>query len=338
MGQKREFWSKETILVGRKKPLSAARDCLWPSQALRSVAVRLTQFRPQPQESYGRKMRPKESPYGLRSCILTCSVLTISSSFLACLSSPSSSSSWMNCISIGLPGKSILGDYFQENRTSPRPFLLLRISFPGRPIFIQFIPGGNCIKIGLPGKSILGDYFQENMTSQRPFLWLRISFQGRPIFIQFIPGDNYINIGLPGKSILGDYFQEKRTSRRPFLLLRISFPGRPFFYTIHPWINCINIGLPGKSILGDYFQENMTSQRPFLLLKIDFPGRPICIQLVPACGWPRAPSSSSRPAPSAAPKSRRSPRRSPALPSRSPTAKNRRRINPSVNLLTTLDM
>ena len=28
---------------------------------------------------------------------------------------------------IGLPGKSILGHYFQENRTSRRPFLLLRI-------------------------------------------------------------------------------------------------------------------------------------------------------------------------------------------------------------------
>ena len=37
-------------------------------------------------------------------------------------------------------GKSILRDYFQENRTSRRPFLLLRISFPGRPIFIQFVP------------------------------------------------------------------------------------------------------------------------------------------------------------------------------------------------------
>ena len=46
-----------------------------------------------------------------------------------------------NCIRIGLPGKLILGDYFQENRSSGRPFLLLRISFPGRPIFIQFIPG-----------------------------------------------------------------------------------------------------------------------------------------------------------------------------------------------------
>ena len=40
----------------------------------------------------------------------------------------------------GLPGKSILGDYFKENRTSRRPFLLLRISFPGRPIFIQLPP------------------------------------------------------------------------------------------------------------------------------------------------------------------------------------------------------
>ena len=28
-----------------------------------------------------------------------------------------------NCIKMGLPGKSILGNYFQENRTSRRPFL-----------------------------------------------------------------------------------------------------------------------------------------------------------------------------------------------------------------------
>ena len=42
---------------------------------------------------------------------------------------------------IGLPGKSILGDYFQENRTSRRPYLSLRISFPGRFIFIQLPPG-----------------------------------------------------------------------------------------------------------------------------------------------------------------------------------------------------
>ena len=44
----------------------------------------------------------------------------------------------MNCIKIVLPGKSILGDYFQEDMTSRRPFLSLRISFPGRPIFIQW--------------------------------------------------------------------------------------------------------------------------------------------------------------------------------------------------------
>ena len=45
----------------------------------------------------------------------------------------------MSCIKIGLPRKLILGDYSQENRTSRRPFLLLRIRFPGRTIFIQFI-------------------------------------------------------------------------------------------------------------------------------------------------------------------------------------------------------
>ena len=47
----------------------------------------------------------------------------------------------MNCIKIGLPGNLILGYYFQENRTSQRPFLLLRIIFPGRLIFIQLSPG-----------------------------------------------------------------------------------------------------------------------------------------------------------------------------------------------------
>ena len=46
----------------------------------------------------------------------------------------------MNCIKMGLPGKSILGDYFQENMNSQRPFLSWRISFPGRPIFIQLPP------------------------------------------------------------------------------------------------------------------------------------------------------------------------------------------------------
>ena len=46
-----------------------------------------------------------------------------------------------NCIKIGLTGKSILRDCYQENRTSRRPFLLLRISFPGRTTFTQFIPG-----------------------------------------------------------------------------------------------------------------------------------------------------------------------------------------------------
>ena len=44
---------------------------------------------------------------------------------------------WRQLYKIGLSGKWILEDYFQENMTSRRPFLLLRISFPGRPIFIQ---------------------------------------------------------------------------------------------------------------------------------------------------------------------------------------------------------
>ena len=62
-----------------------------------------------------------------------------------------------NCIKIGLPGKSILGDYFQENRTSQSPFLLLRISFPGRPIFIQFIPDRANDLLGVvEGQHVLG--------------------------------------------------------------------------------------------------------------------------------------------------------------------------------------
>ena len=43
-----------------------------------------------------------------------------------------------NCIKIGIPGKLIFRDYYM---TSRRPFLLLRISFRGRPIFLQFVPG-----------------------------------------------------------------------------------------------------------------------------------------------------------------------------------------------------
>ena len=49
-----------------------------------------------------------------------------------------------HCIKIGLPGKSILRDYFQEIVISRRTFLLLRISFPGRPFFIQFVPWVSC--------------------------------------------------------------------------------------------------------------------------------------------------------------------------------------------------
>ena len=49
----------------------------------------------------------------------------------------------MDCIKIGLPGKLILGGYFPENVTSRRPFLLLRISFPGRPVFIQLPPAAH---------------------------------------------------------------------------------------------------------------------------------------------------------------------------------------------------
>ena len=74
-----------------------------------------------------------------------------------------------NCIKIGLPGKSILGDYFQENRTSRNLFLLLRISFPGRSIFIQFIPGSACTSLhGLSGtfRHVCNDLETKNASVQ----------------------------------------------------------------------------------------------------------------------------------------------------------------------------
>ena len=59
-----------------------------------------------------------------------------------------------NCIKIGLPGKSILRYYFQENRTVWRPFLLLRISFPRRPIFIQFVPDCLLLVLAQPPRGV----------------------------------------------------------------------------------------------------------------------------------------------------------------------------------------
>ena len=72
----------------------------------------------------------------------------------------------MNCIKIGLPGKLIPRDYFQENMTSQRPFLLLTIIFPGRPIFIQLPPGHLLQKVNFICKSILVAIVLE----ERPFL------------------------------------------------------------------------------------------------------------------------------------------------------------------------
>ena len=69
----------------------------------------------------------------------------------------------MNCVKIGLPGKLIIGDYFQENRTSRIPFLLLRISFPGRPIFIQFVPGFSS-RVGEVEKSLTSNSVMANET------------------------------------------------------------------------------------------------------------------------------------------------------------------------------
>ena len=64
-----------------------------------------------------------------------------------------------NCIKIGLPRKLILRDVFQENRTSRRPFLLPRISFPGRPICIQFVPGDVGLLRAFIGADLTGELF-----------------------------------------------------------------------------------------------------------------------------------------------------------------------------------
>ena len=73
----------------------------------------------------------------VRSCVVIAaiSIIVLGGFFFCLLALPEG-----NCIKLGLPGKSILRDYFQENRIPRRPFLLLRIRFPGRPIFIQFFP------------------------------------------------------------------------------------------------------------------------------------------------------------------------------------------------------
>ena len=45
-----------------------------------------------------------------------------------------------NCIEIGLPGKSILRDFFQVNMTSRRPFLLTENQFSGKTYFYTIHP------------------------------------------------------------------------------------------------------------------------------------------------------------------------------------------------------
>ena len=47
---------------------------------------------------------------------------------------------WRQLYKIGLPGKAILGDYFQENRTSRRPFSLTEIQFSGKTHFYTIRP------------------------------------------------------------------------------------------------------------------------------------------------------------------------------------------------------
>ena len=80
---------------------------------------------------------------------------------------PRPSAAGGDCIKVGLPGKSVLGDYFQENKTSRRPFLLLMIDFPSRPIFIQFVPGGNGYSRDARSKSLCWRFWSCSLGRRR---------------------------------------------------------------------------------------------------------------------------------------------------------------------------
>ena len=153
--------------------------------------------------------------------------------------------------------------------SSRRPFLLLRISFPGRPIFIQLPPESFITK----GKSV----FQENLREMERKL-LENSTKGdlyevpRLISCQMVDVNNVQHLW--DTTPLCEAAKKGHTDIVRVLLDRGADPN-------NSGTNCIKIGLPGKSILGDYFQKNMTSQRLFFLLRICFPGRPIFIQLPP---------------------------------------------------------
>ena len=73
-----------------------------------------------------------------------------------------------NCIKIGPPGKSILRDYFQENRSTRRPFLLLRISFPRSPIVYTIRPWAPvALSHGNLGDAVLGSHVAEEKIAHR---------------------------------------------------------------------------------------------------------------------------------------------------------------------------
>ena len=114
-----------------------------------------------------------------------------------------------NCIKIGLPRKLILGDYFQKKRTSRRRFLLLKISFPGRPIFIQFIAWRQLYK----NRSSRENQFSDTIFKR---IWLPedLFFYWESVFLEdlflynFRPWSQLYKIGLPGKLILTLFSRE----------------------------------------------------------------------------------------------------------------------------------
>ena len=154
----------------------------------------------------------------------------------------------------------ILRDYFQENRTSKRPFLLLRISFPGRPIFIQFVPAlvpGHSVVAHLVGRARHAQAVVDVVLAVQALEavgTLAVEVVARvPLWRQLY------KIGLPGKLILKDCFQENMTCRIPFLLLRISFPGRTIFIQFIP----VFLGKHWRQLYRNRSSRKINSQRLF---------------------------------------------------------------------------
>ena len=164
-----------------------------------------------------------------------------------------------NCIKIGLPGKLILGDYFQKNMISRRPFLLLRISFPGIPILIQFVPAAVLVLTALLGD--LEDVVEEEEGEVGALSGQLV----RPSELDDVRLAQEVSVRRHQvrRAVLyvAEYFKDMHLPLGPSLVLvdvrqhllhlaeRRLEGGRVGVLPLLPGGNCIKIGLPGKLIL-----------------------------------------------------------------------------------------